>query len=154
MSQPQVVRLEAIEGGDVGASCPRIELRPGHLPDARAALIAALQANPGGFHLHGARVVVVGTVQREALGGGKTESLELREVSPEEFLVACDSVAEFIRFKSVKGVITSARVDCTPRLAASIFKSPVHDLLPRIERLAEVPLLLEDGSLITSGLHQ
>lgn len=146
----KIIRLQTkvdreIAGAEpTGATLPTVELRVGELHLSRERLAAVLRQADHGMMLHGKRIVRAELIEREAIGGGTTRSLELREVSGSEFIAACGTVARFIK----RGPHGEPRpCDCTGALASSLYDSPPADLLARVERLAETPLLLPDNKI-------
>jgi hypothetical protein len=150
MTIVEPLKAQAVPGAARADARPEIILRPGEMPAARSQLIEALQAKPDEMYLHNARIVRVEHIQRDSPDTGVktqvTQVLELRAVGLPEFEIACDAVACFTRH--------GAQRDCPQKLAASLHRSPPDGLLPRIERISEVPLLMPDNTIINHGLHQ
>lgn len=130
---------------------PQVQLNKGRLPEAVDRVADVLRQRAEGLYLQGRRIVRVDDVQHEALGGGATKSLEVVEVSAAEFSIEIDRLVEFRKFDGRTRRLEFA--DCPRALSAALYDSPRPGLLPRIERIAETPLLTADNRLLTEGVH-
>ena len=140
----------------------RVDIRPGELPEAVDATIAALAASAAELQLYvnAGRLVRPSVIERDGFSGpdGKpqpVQCLELCPVSLANFRVDLTRIIAFTVTRNVgHGHVKASVIDCPKDVAGAVFEAGEQlQTLPQIERIAEVPVF--DGTQLHAapGLH-